>query len=159
MFCIKFDPVNHHISYFLMNNQYNSYLELLGGLVGLTQDLVVVDHSLLAPQQSHSWVCGVDGVHWPGSSRLCSTNTNRNKTWVYMEVKCLSSRSETSCRNSDRRLRTETHVTPRRGSGKIKFHIHFQGENRSLSLVWKTWTDKGSNIRFPIITSSFCLFS
>lgn len=52
------------------------YLPLLSASAGSTQDLVIVDHALLRPQQRHRRVRGVDSVQGPWRRRLC----NRRET-------------------------------------------------------------------------------
>lgn len=52
-----------------------AYLQLLAGPVGSAQNLVVVHHAVLAPQQRDGRVRGVDGQQQAGRGRLCGTNT------------------------------------------------------------------------------------
>lgn len=75
------------------------HLELLAGSAGFTEDLVVVHHPVLGPQQSHGGVGGVDGVQRPGGRRLCS---NRHKN------------TQISQQSSEEEVR------------KTRFHIQFQ---------------------------------
>lgn len=80
------------------------HLELLAGSAGFTEDLVVVHHPVLGPQQSHGWVGGVDGVQGSGGCWLCSNS--HKKTQI-------------SQHSSEEEVR------------KMRFHIQFQEKDRN----------------------------
>lgn len=128
------------------------YLEILAGFAGFAEDLVVVDHPVLGPQQSHRRVSGVDGVERPGRSWLC---VEQHRQWHSKSLIAVNGTEKAAGVNQLRAeaqklwhflWRQKYFSTLRRGSGKIQFHTHFQSENsakseadNTLCLLWSTW--------------------
>lgn len=91
-----------------------AHQKLPAGSAGFTDDLVVVYHALLGPQQSYGRMRGVDGVQRPRGRRLCGEHT-----------KIIKSEKVTSERVSADDQRSLGGSSPQREVTEKKFHIQF----------------------------------